>query len=75
MEVQFFINDVKLVFGDNIPDDDHARIEFWKSHLASNHLNELLLTLDRIRNAGQAASMLDNILEIKWKLIDDGEYQ
>ena len=65
--IQFFINDVKLVFGDNIPDDDHARIEFWKSHLASNHLNELLLTLDRIRNAGQAASMLDNILEIKWK--------
>ncbi|MDC3310538.1 hypothetical protein OAV45_03830 [Candidatus Poseidoniales archaeon] len=65
--MQFFINNVKLVFGDNIPDDDHARIEFWKSHLASNHLTEFLTTLDRIRDEGKATSMLDDILEIKWK--------
>jgi len=65
--MQFFINNVKLVFGDNIPDDDHARIEFWKSHLASNHLTEFLTTLDRIRNEGEASSMLDDVLEIKWK--------
>ena len=42
-------------------------IEFWKSHLASNHLTEFLTTLDRIRNEGEASSMLDDVLEIKWK--------
>ena len=65
--MQFFINNVKIVFGDNIPDDDQARIEYWKSHLASNHFTELLRTLDRLQKDGKVASMLDDILEIKWK--------
>jgi len=64
--MQFFINDVKIVFGDNIPDDDLARIEYWKSHLASNHLTELLRTLNRLQKDGKAASALDDILEVKW---------
>jgi hypothetical protein len=65
--MQFFINNVKIVFGDNIPDDGLARIEYWKSHLASNHLTELLRTLERLQKDGKAASVLDDILEIKWK--------
>ena len=71
--MQFFINNMKIVFGDNIPDDDHARIEYWKSHLASNNLTELLRTLNRLQKDGKATSMLDDILEIKWKTRGDNK--
>lgn len=71
--MQFFINKVTIVFGDNIPDDDQARIEYWKLHLASNHLNELVKTLGRIQKDGKAQSMLDDILEIKWKTRGEGK--
>jgi len=66
--IEFFVNEVKLVFGVNIPDDDEARIEYWKTHLASNYFSEFLKTLKRLQENGKAQSMLADILDVKWKI-------
>jgi hypothetical protein len=68
ISIQFFKNEVKLVFGKNLPDDDEARIEFWKKNLATNDLSEFVKTLKRLQENGKAQSMLADILDVKWEI-------
>ena len=67
--MEYFINNnkCKLTFGENLPDDPSARIEYWKLHLVNKHIVEFRKTLKKIVDEGQADHHLDDILLIKMR--------